>query len=529
MIVDFESAEPLPSFEADVCVVGAGAAGIVLASELVRQGRRVLLLESGGLRMEPASQQLNECVYTGQPLEAAHRSRFRALGGATTVWGGQVLELAAEDFTARPWVPGSGWPFPKAALRRYYDRAVVAEGLGESYQQDDAIWSRLNMHAPDLGHELEPYFTRWCPRPNFAQLFRRHLESQQLCVVLHATACGFRFDESGTRIAGVSCKSLGGREHTFFAGQYALCLGTIESIRFLMQPMEGNRTPRWNRSGLLGRYFQSHIDWNAARIPADAASRLRPMFANVYLGGYKYHPKFRLSAEVQKQQQILGIAGAVTCINSAETELRQVKRLIRNPRQRRAISLQWADFPRTLRQLPTMLQLGYGYRVQHRAWWPRQSSFWLRVHCEQEPASQSRITLANERDATGMLQAQVDWHVSPLEWKTIQTFTHIVASEFRSRGLAKIEPQPELKDDEGFRDVRFDSSHHHMGGTRMAQSDAEGVVDPNLKLHGISNVYVCSASVFPSSGFSNPTHTLVALAIRLADHLASAIKSSAHA
>lgn len=519
MIVDLERGEGLPDFAADVCIVGAGAAGIVLAAELVRQGRRVQLLESGGAETEAAVQALNACVYVGQPHQGANIGRFRALGGTTTVWGGQVLELNEEDFAARPWIPGSGWPFSKDDLRAYYSRAFDAEHLSQAAGTDAEVWRQMNQAPPEMGDSLIPYFTRWCPEPNFARLYRETLASPNLCVVLHATATAMLLDGDSSRIRGIRCTALAGQERTFCAARYVLCLGTIESVRFLMQPLPGIQTSPWDQSRLLGRHFQSHIDYNAARVSADDAGRLRRWFANAYLHGYKYHPKFRLAPAVQQEEQILSIAGSITCINPAEQELRRVKLLARNLVRRRGSETKWKDLPGVLRQLPTMVRLAYGYRLQHRAYWPKESRFWLRVHCEQEPLSQSRITLLDDRDAVGMFFARLDWRVSGLEWKTIRSFTRRVQRSFAALGEASVAMQPELELEEGFRDVTFDNSHHHMGGARMSEDSTEGVVDSNLRLHGVENAYVCSAAVFPSAGFSNPTHTLLALAIRLADHL----------
>ena len=272
MIYDLEREGTLPEFDADVCVVGAGAAGIVLAGELVRRGRRVLLLESGGAVIEPAAQELNACSYTGQPHQGANIGRFRALGGTTTTWGGQVLELTEEDFEVRAWVPGSGWPFPKRELQPYYERALLAEGLASVVRKDDEVWHRMKTDAPAPGSEMETYFTRWCREPNFARLYGELLQSPNLLVVLHATATAMLSSEDETRVAGFRCRSEA-RELVFSAAQYVLCLGTIETVRFLLQPLPNARVAPWNVSGLLGKHFQSHIDYNTAKIPAESALR----------------------------------------------------------------------------------------------------------------------------------------------------------------------------------------------------------------------------------------------------------------
>jgi len=519
MIVDLERDSELPEFSADVCIVGAGAAGIVLAAELASHGKRVLLLESGGPGLEPAPQALNESSYTGQPHRAASIGRFRVLGGTTTAWGGQILELTPEDFAVRPWVPGSGWPFIKEELAAYYERALQAEGLAPAIRSDAQVWRELKMVSPDLGDALELYFTRWCPEPNFARLYRELLVSPNLCVVLHATATAMMLDENGGRVRGIRSTGSAVREHIFSAGHYVLCLGAIESSRFLLQPMPGGHTPSWNRSGLLGHHFQSHIDFDAARIPEENAHRIRGVFANAYVRAQKYHPKFRLSIPAQADGALLNVAGSITCTHAEEPDLQRLKFLARNLIRGRLPGFEDADLARALRQARTMAGLAYGYAVEHRAYWPKNSAFWLRVHCEQEPLSRSRITLTDARDATGLLRAHLDWRVSPLEWKTIRCFTEQVKRSFAARGWGDIATQPELALEEGFLGITFDDSHHHMGGARMAVHSTEGVVTPDLQLHGVENAYLCSAAVFPTSGFSNPTHTLIALAIRLADRL----------
>ena len=190
MIVDFERERTLPVFVADVCIAGAGAAGIVLAAQLARKGKRVLLLESGGRKEDEAFQQLNRSDRTGQPLKSVHAGRFRALGGTTIRWGGQIQEMQERDFETRPGIPGSGWPIAKSELTPYYERALEAEGLLPVLRTDEQVWRESGSAAPNLSSDLIPYFTRWCPEPNFARLYRDALASTNICVVLHATVCG---------------------------------------------------------------------------------------------------------------------------------------------------------------------------------------------------------------------------------------------------------------------------------------------------------------------------------------------------
>jgi choline dehydrogenase-like flavoprotein len=523
MILDLERERTLPSFAADVCIIGAGAAGIVLAAELVRPGKRVLLLESGGSKEEEASQRLNNSERTGQPLKAVHPGRFRALGGTTTRWGGQIQEMQEQDFEVRPGIAGSGWPISKSSLEPYYKRALEAEGLAQVLQTDEEVWRQMGSTAPNLGDDLIPYFTRWCPEPNFARLYHDTLASQNICVVLHATVCELLLDDAGDAIAGVRCRNMPGHEHVFQAQRYVLCLGMVETIQLLLQPLEQGRAAPWQQNEWLGRHVQSHIETNSAKLVNVDRKRMERFFPNVYLKRRKYQPKFRVTGERQRQEEILNIGGAISFLSpgSVEQDVRRMKSAARNLLRGNWSAIGLRDVLPALRRLPILLQLAYSFYVSHRAYWPKDVTYWLRVHCEQEPLSASSITLSPERDALGMFRTRIDWQVSPLEWKTIQHFTQMAKRALEAAGLATVVAQPELAQEDGYRRVTFDDSYHWMGGTRMARSAAEGVVDTDLKLHGVRNAYVCSASVYPASGFANPVHTLLALAIRLADHLAT--------
>ncbi len=521
MIVDLESGAIPADFSAAICIVGAGAAGLILAAELTRRKIPVLLLESGGRDLENSAQTLSMYEPVGQPQQPPSIGRFRGLGGTTKAWGGQILPLTTEDFESRAWIRGSGWPVSLSRLQPYYDRAIRAEGLAPALQQDGAVWQTLGMPAPTMGDDLVPYFTRWCPEPDFARLHREIFSSPFLCVALHATVTAMILNSDGESIAGLRCRTISGRDYLFSAPTYALCLGTIDTVRLLMQPLGDGVHAPWNKSANLGRNLQAHIDFNAADVTPLDAVRLHRCFANIYLNGFKYHPKLRLAPAAQQRERMLNIAGFVTARHPAERSLFRIKAMGRNLIHGRFSGIARDDLSAAFAQLPLLFKLADGYVRKHRAHWMPGSDIRFRVHCEQEPRAQSYIQLTGERDATGMLRARFDWRVSPSEWRTIHRFTQIVEREFEQRKLAKLQLHPELLREDGFLGLKFENSHHVMGGSRMAEDPANGVVTPELRLHGVRNAFVCSASVFPTSGFSNPTHTLIALAIRLADHLAA--------
>lgn len=512
MIRDLERDEPVAGEHADVCIVGAGAAGIVLAAELARMGKRVLLLEGGGAAIEAASQETYASEVTGLPHRGVHTGRFRAQGGTTTKWGGQILELDASDFAVRDWVSGSGWPFAKSELSPYYERALAMEGLNGVQRSDAKVWQRLGMDEPELG-VMVSYLSRWCPEPNFAVLHAETLKGESVLVWLHANVVAMEME--GEAVRGVRCRTLAGREARFTAERFVFCLGAIESSRFFLQPREGGLP--WNASGLLGKHFQDHIDCNAAEVKPVKVERFHDFFDNIFLDGYKYHPKMRMPAESARVGKSLNAGATMAFASDADAAMGELKTTARKILRGNVRDVGVGDAWSTVKNLPLLARQAWRYKREHRAYNPADARIMLRVHCEQEPTSASSVSLSGECDALGMLRTRLDWRISDMEQRTILQFAQMAKSALA--GLAEVKIDAELlAGDAAFR-LRCDDSNHHMGGMRMGAVSSAGVVDKNLRLFGTKNCYVCSSAVFPTSGYSNPTHTILALAVRLAEQL----------
>ncbi len=517
MIRDLEKERPDPLAEtdrrADVCVIGAGAAGITLAIELVGQGKRVVLLEGGGSTIEERSQEPYRSEVVGLRHRGIHTGRFRAVGGTTTRWGGQILELDARDFERREGIPDSGWPISKAELAPYYARALELEGLAGVVRDDESVWRAIGLEPPAFA-PIETYFSRWCPQPNFAVLHGETLRNADgLEVWLHANAVEALFADG--QMTGVRARTLGGIEHVFEAGRFVFALGTIECCRFFLQPQRTGIG--WNRSGLLGRHFQDHIDVNAATVHPIDAARFHRCFDNVFSKGYKYHPKLRLGAEAQVQLGTLNVAGTMAFSSSADEALAAIKTFAKKMLRGRFGEIGGVELRTFAKNLPLVMRQVFRYVFQSRAYNPPEAKILLRVHCEQQPDSMSSIELADTRDSLGMLRTRLDWRISEHELATIRQY--VLVAQQALQGVARIEPDAALISGEAEFVQRCDDCNHHMGGMKMATEELDGVVDPNLRLHGTENVYILSGAVFPTSGYSNPTHTLLALAVRLSRYL----------
>jgi choline dehydrogenase-like flavoprotein len=512
VIHDLLSEKPTPGFVADICIVGAGAAGIALAVESARKGWKVLLLEGGGAVREDSSQAIYDSEIVGLPHRGIHTGRIRVKGGTTVRWGGQILELDALDFTPRPGIPESGWPFPKTELTSFYVRALHIEGLANVERSDEAVWRDLNLPFTQFDG-LESYLSRWCPEPNFARLHNTTLRTHpNIHLWLHASAVELMTE--GDSATGLRCRTLTGIETIFRARRYVFCLGGIESSRFFLQPRPGGLP--WNRSGLLGQHFQDHIDCNAAVIEPHNLASFHDTFDPIITHRFKYLPKLRLLPHLQAERGTLNIGSTMSFEDTGKVRF-QAKHTIRNLMRGRFGEVTRDNVFHTAKHVPMLFRQAWRYKIQRRAFAPSEVRILLRIHCEQEPTSRSSITLTDQRDPLGLFRIRFDWQISERELETIRQF--VIVAQRSLAGVARITPDPDLMSGSPNFLARCDDSNHHMGGMRMSTSDTTGVVDTNLRLYGLSNTYICSSAVFPSSGFSNPTHTVLALALRLSDHL----------
>jgi choline dehydrogenase-like flavoprotein len=500
--------------EYEVCIVGAGAAGITLANELSCRGGPVLLIEAGASTLADSDQAsyLSESV-GDTPHQGVNLGRARVFGGTTRLWGGQILPFTPLDFDRRPWVDGSGWPIPMSELTPYYLRAAEVEGLGSAIVEDSEVWRALGIAEPDLGDELETFFTRWCPQPDFAKLHAdRLIERPNLTVLLNCTAVATELD--GTAMRRLVCRRADGLEKHFTAREYVFCLGGIETVRFFLQPaVQG--CPPWQGHPMLGAHFQDHIDADVGQLTPVNHRLFHEAFDNVYLRRHKYHPKLRMSEKGQESREVLLVTGTIrvddpmTAFKSAAKHL-----LATRGRDRSSAAL----LPRPS-DVPSLGRAVYRYLRHNRAHIPRDAPMRLRVHCEQEPYGAGRVTLSESSDAFGLRRTRIHWQIADSEIRAIAEFALLARDRLRTRGLADMLLHEDLGTPE-FR-ARCSDSNHHMSGMRMSCSPAYGLVDPQLGVHGTRNVHVCSAAVFPTSSSSNPTHTILALALRLADRLAA--------
>jgi choline dehydrogenase-like flavoprotein len=544
LIIEIDHLADATSLAADLCIVGAGAAGLVIAREFLGTGTQVVLLESGGWTMRDDVQDLYGGEIEQQPFRGLQAGRARVFGGTTTLWGGQCIPLDPIDFEARPWVRFSGWPITSADLASYYDRAKQRlEIAPEAF--DKPAWQRFGLDPLDLDADrLAATHGVFIRQPDLGQRFRAELAAAaNIRVLLHANTTRLDTDASGTQIQEVTFRSLGGRKGGIKARRVALCAGGIENARLLLLSDQaasedagpGKSQARGPHAGglgnshdLVGRFLQDHPCGRTAEIVTTSPRPLQDHWNMLYSHRAHYLPKLALSEAAQRREQVLSCVGRLEYEYEPDSGMQAVRELFTDLRARRRP-------PELVRKLAA---LGRGspdlalvtWRRLARGLSPatRPRRIYLEAFTEQAPMPDSRITLADSRDALGLRRVKVDWRLDASVWKTLRVFTRCVQEEFARLGLGEVRPADWLAQEEPPGSVLVDS-YHPAGTTRMARRPEEGVVDADCQVFGVHGLYVAGSSVFPTSGAANPTLTLIALALRLAERLKNELAQQAAA
>jgi len=514
--------------ETDLCIIGSGAAGITLAHRLLTTSniKRICVLESSLIdeRSALAAQQLDavqrfestataaahgsirdsasivtwnpdhhryedratQPLYQGQlsgPLQSIDprfllRSRVRVYGGTTNCWGGWTRPLSAVDFDRSDLHPTWVWPLSAAQLRPYYCTALeycsLADVDPDDYERPDAWIGRTDLdiavppsHTGRLRTGVFSIMNGAGPLRDgtlaFQKVWGGALEcAERVTLVRNANVRRLVSDPNQQRIVSVQAQALQrsmtpvpGVPFSVRAGRYVLASGGIETIRLLL--LSGGIG---NRAGHLGRNFMVHpLNERAGRLrlSGNVPPGVRNFFSNrPRLKGQAWPPR---------------VFGSFVPTDAALRELH-----IGNFRAN-------VDF----------------------------NSGSINLAWEQTPNPASRIRLSETRDVFGDPEVWLDWQSTELEARTASTALALVVAEAVALGYASDGTRGHVH--------MTAAGDHHMGAARMSLDRHDGYVDLSCRAHEIDNLYIASSAVFPTGGVANPTLTIIALAVRLAEHL----------
>ena len=560
MLVDARSLSDGVVLDADLCIIGAGAAGITLALEFAGSPVRVILLESGGLEFESNTQGLYDGrASDGLPYFPLDVTRLRYFGGSTNHWGRLCRPFDAFDFERREWIPWSGWPLRLADLEPYYGPAGEICGL-VSEDFDASSWDRRDGLDPlPLGDRTEPRIAQLVDveKRSFAPRYRDEIESaKNVEAYLHANVTEIETDAAGAVATGLRVATLEGTRFRVEAGRFVLAVGGIENPRILLASNRQQPSGVGNRYDLVGRFFTEHPRFEAAVVaPADTSLSVgfyEPHRVDgVEIEGYVAVPK-----AVQREEEMVDVQVFVQPRSTPRSRRRSSRRrstrcgtwLVGDgsigdfganlmtvvgdlttfrdytipgaplPVPYPEVVAEAVESPEDFRgHIPGLFgsAAAEGYKsVQGSA--PLQS-LTLVTRLDQAPNPDSRVSLSAARDELGMPRGALDWRLSAVDRHSAAAAVDILSSAFGAADLGRVRATFD-EEASGWPDD-LQGGNHHMGTTRMSDDPKQGVVDRDCRIHGMENLFVAGSSVFVTGGSSTPTLTIVALALRLADHL----------
>ncbi len=546
MIRDGREIEDGGLVRAQVCIVGSGPAGLTVAGELARRGAQVVVLESGGEQPDRQIQQLAEATIVGDPLLDTSAVRHRRIGGNANAWsikmadgriGVRYAALHAGDFERRDWIPDSGWPFGLAELTPHYVRAQQTCEAGP-FAYDAAAWVRGGVGPWPLDADVaEPRVFQFGPSTAFTEAARGTIERDPRSMLIHhATAVRLELDEPGTAIGAVRCRHFDGREFAIEAELVVVAKGGLANARLLLQSNDRRPAGVGNGHDLVGRYLQDHplvaggeLRLSRSRLWSQSAFYdMRAIDGTSVLGYHTLAPAAQREHRLPAQSVVFfprpsgrRSAGldAIKHLNEAWTS----NRITESPWRIAARIAAGADFL----PIAAYRKLRWGqslYPGFGRGGWStmpdldRKFTRFEVVHqAEQTPERSNRVLLGSDRDALGCPKLRVEWRFSADDSAAAARARRVFATEVARAGIGTIT----LPDDGDLpAHGTAAGTAHHIGTTRMHDDPRRGVTDRYGRVHELSNLFVAGSSLFPTGGYANPTLTIVALAHRVADHVA---------
>ena len=537
MLIDSRNLAAGTVVRTTVCIIGGGPAGVALALDLERAGITSVILESGSVEADKTTLRLYEGESVGLPYEFAQGHRSRYLGGNSNCWGGFCRPWDDWAFSKRDWIPHSGWPIGRQDLDPYYLRVGQLLKVG-SDNFDPAYWAEEPDREDVARYPIPPseFFdgvSLLSPPVKFGEDYREELErSSAISLYLWANVVDIETSAGSTQIQRVHVRTLGGVAFKIEAQLFVLAAGGIENARLLLASNRVHRAGLGNAHDQVGRYFADHprLRWGKIHLsPEQRDNRFYDLTFN-FIAGRIGMGSARASGYMslpQAMQQKEGLLDAHVWLRSLfygeQTEIvMALSRMKQRILARHKYGYGLRSDAATLMRHPlrtAAFTASYFARVKGLV---REICFEAVV--ESDPDPDCRITLSDERDALGMPRTRIDWRLSPQVARTFdRTFTHL-ADSMEKAGVARIE-RGGLVERDGW-PADLEGTWHHMGSTRMHTSPREGVVDANCQVHGLSNLYVAGSSVFPTYAANHPTFTLLALTLRLSDHLQSQVRAA---
>lgn len=524
MINDLKSAgHDLVEVETQICIIGAGTAGIFLAQQLRKSGVQVVLLEAGDAIARPPETIDQRCIQQGIRYRGADSGRSFGLGGTSALWGGQMIPLAPSDVGERSEVGFDAWPIQYSDISEHFSK--TKQQLGLSSDINDKNKTNFVKYFPllsNLNDDFNFRLSSWIPfrKRNFSKAFASELSSdKELNVWLNASVTEFiqSADGDNHQVTAIHAKSTDGKTLVVSSDCMVICAGALESTRLMLALDESSGGQVTRHGAPLGRYFSDHLSVTCGQFECHDWQRFNLETAPIFQNGVMRTPRLELSFDAQQKSTLTSAFIHFTFVTHGDTGFDVVRNILRRRQgEQHNLSLSLPKMLSTVKDVSAMAFWRVFYR---RLWIPRKADLLLQIDIEQTANRDSQLSLADERDDMGRKRLIVDWRISSEDIRIIRAVADKAIDAWRCSSVQDIASlQLTLPDNFDNFDSLYDV-YHPTGTLRMGSSSSNSVIDENLKSWAFTNLYISSTAVFPSAGSANPGLTHLALTSRLAEHL----------
>ncbi|MFV0309600.1 MAG: GMC oxidoreductase [Desertimonas sp.] len=511
MLIDGRRVPSGTCLEADVCIIGAGPAGLTAAACLALTGVCVLLLEAAGRRHRRRDDDALRGAATADPFPFV-ASRHRGFGGTSTHWtrdtGLRIRPLDISDFHPTPVRPHDSWPFGRETLDPFYDAAL--EQLG-TRRPDDEPEVGLGGGTPGPGGDPGLAMFQFVDHDIFTRQFDAFAADPRVTIALHAPVRSMDVDPASGAVRRLHVARPSGGAFSVSSRVVLLASGALDNARSLLASPGLTGAGVGNEHDVVGRYFMDHLSIDAGVVrPTDGRDLHVDAFRERTRHGMRVEPMLWLG---DREITARGLINAAFWVDERDAGYLSpgvgAARTLRNAQRNRDPAGVARSAAPTLRGLPDIVRFGIGRcRTTPR----RDPVVGLRILAEQLPNRNSRVRLARQRDRHGIPRAALDWRVTADDRRSMADHYRALGERFRTGGKVELH-DPYDGSDWG---SPMMTNYHHLGTTRIHVDPRRGVVDADCRVHSAPNLFVLGGSVFPTGGYVNPTLTILALAHRVA-------------
>lgn len=490
----------------DVCVVGSGPAGAFIANLVAKRGHKVVVVDAGNDLVDSNVDENFDFGKSGLK-DSVNFGFSHQVGGSSNLWGGGLAKMDDIDLKSRKEYDFLSWPVDKYELQHLYKRVAKIIGIQTN---DSRTFNNVSSEAKDLSEfsnlELREMICMGNPFKT-----KTLIEGvKNITIIRNHEVCNILLNKEKTTVTAMKAfnKETSGYVE-IKAERFVLAAGTISNVRVLLHSLEKFFPSSDALLSSIGVGFSTHPKGNMGKIKFNKRITENSPFVKIVqtkFGSIRYY--FGLNKNFLTKHKLLNHCLRVESVYA----LRMVRYL--DYCKRFLVYLPFVKNSTVFMDLISKLGIKIFQTLENIA--PSvgsDGSFEIRGFLDQASKKTNTISLSSKKSVSGLPLAKLEWQYDDKDWENVDRYMLAMKAELKQNNIGVLEyirPSP----------ADFTGLHSHfLGGTRVGEAPSNSVVDSDLKVHNISNLYISGPSVFPSFGYANPFFSISALSVRLADHL----------